>query len=96
MPGFSDSFWTNDYSSGVNVLAEKLQQGVVENQQLLTIARLRADAEQAYSDKLGNILPAVDKLAPAGFAHDDGATTRKVGLFKLCSSFCLSHPLLLT
>jgi hypothetical protein len=39
MPGFADSFWSNDYAAGLGVLFGKLQQGVVENRQVLTIAR---------------------------------------------------------
>lgn len=79
MPGFADSFWTPDYVSGLEVLYEKLQQGVVENKQILTIVSMRADAEEQYSVKLGGIAPAVDKLTPNGFSKDDGASVRKVG-----------------
>ncbi|KAI5290416.1 hypothetical protein KEM52_000453 [Ascosphaera acerosa] len=77
MPSFSDSFWSADYATGLNVLYGKLQQGVTENQQLLTIATLRADAEDAYSERLSAIPPAADKLAGTGFARDDGASARK-------------------
>ena len=59
------------------MLFGKLQQGVVENQQVLTIARMRADAEDAYGVKLGEIQPAVDRHT-GGFARDDGASVRKV------------------
>jgi hypothetical protein len=62
---------------GLGVLFGKLQQGVIENQQVLTIARMRADAEDAYGLKLGEIQPAVDRLT-GGFARDDGASVRKV------------------
>lgn len=77
MPGFADSFWTPDYVSGLEVLYEKLQQGVVENKQILTIVSMRADAEEQYSVKLGGIAPTVDKLTPNGFSKDDGASVRK-------------------
>ncbi|KAI1261252.1 hypothetical protein F5Y18DRAFT_402332 [Xylariaceae sp. FL1019] len=76
MPGFTDSFWTPDYAAGLGVLFSKLQQGVQENQQILTIARMRAEAEEIYGQRLGDITPAADKLA-GGFARDDGATVRK-------------------
>lgn len=79
-PGFSDSFWSADYAGGLGVLFQKLQQGVVENQQVLTIASLRADAEEMYSDRLGDIAPTIDRMN-GGFARDDGASTRKVGFF---------------
>ncbi|KAM5342713.1 hypothetical protein ACJ41O_013679 [Fusarium nematophilum] len=76
MPGFADSFWSSDYAAGLGVLFSKLQQGVLENRQVLTIARLRAEAEEAYSLKLGEIAPSADKIT-GGFARDDGATVRK-------------------
>ncbi|KAI9731049.1 MAG: hypothetical protein M1834_005512 [Cirrosporium novae-zelandiae] len=76
MPGFADSFWSGDYAGGLGVLFGKLQQGVVENQQVLTIASMRADAEEAYGDKMEDIAPAVDKLT-GGFNKDEGASVRK-------------------
>ncbi|KZF26895.1 rho-GTPase-activating protein-like protein [Xylona heveae TC161] len=76
MPGFADSFWSGDYAAGLGVLFEKLQQGIVENQQVLTIAKMRAVAEDTYSQKMGEIVPATEKLT-GGFAKDDGASVRK-------------------
>ena len=76
MPGFADSFWSGDYAGGLGVLFGKLQQGVIENQQVLTIAKLRADAEELYGRKLGDIAPTTDKMT-GGFARDDGASLRK-------------------
>lgn len=78
MPGFADSFWSGDYAGGLGVLFGKLQQGCVENQQVLTIARMRADAEEQYGKKLGDIIPATDRMT-GGFARDEGASLRKVG-----------------
>ncbi|RMZ79171.1 hypothetical protein DV738_g3543, partial [Chaetothyriales sp. CBS 135597] len=75
-PGFVDSFWSSDYAGGLGVLFQKLQQGVVENQQILTIATLRADAEAAYADRLASIAPTVDQMK-GGFSRDDGASVRK-------------------
>ncbi|RJE27340.1 hypothetical protein PHISCL_00350 [Aspergillus sclerotialis] len=80
MPGFADSFWTPDYATGLGVLYGKLQQGVVENKQILTIASVRADAEEQYGTRLGDIAPTVDRMT-TGFAKDDGASVRKVGGF---------------
>jgi hypothetical protein len=54
-----------------------LQQGVAENQQILTIARMRAEAEDVYGMRLGEIGPAADKIT-GGFSRDDGASVRKV------------------
>lgn len=76
-PSFSNSFWTPDYASGLTTLFTKLQQGVSENTQLLTLATLRADAEEAYASRLSDIAPAVDKSNAAGFGRDDGASVRK-------------------
>ncbi|KAI0120060.1 hypothetical protein GGR51DRAFT_545131 [Nemania sp. FL0031] len=76
MPGFADSFWTPDYAAGLGVLFTKLQQGVQENRQVLTIARMRAEAEELYGQRLGDIAPAADKIT-GGFSRDDGASTRK-------------------
>ena len=78
MPGFADSFWSGDYAGGLGVLFTKLQQGVVENQQVLTVASMRADAEEMYSERLGDIAPTVDRMKN-GFSRDDGASVRKVG-----------------
>lgn len=77
MPGFTDSFWSGDYAGGLGVLFGKLQQGVIENQQVLTIARMRAEAEDMYGARLGDIAPTTDKMT-GGFARDDGASVRKV------------------
>ncbi|KAK8041212.1 hypothetical protein PG994_014219 [Apiospora phragmitis] len=76
MPSFTDSFWTPDYAAGLGVLFSKLQQGVQEDRQVLTIARMRAEAEEAYGQRLGDIAPAADKIA-GGFSKDDGASVRK-------------------
>ena len=76
-PTFTDSFWSPDYAGGLGILFTKLNQGVQENQQILTIASMRADAEAAYSSSLGAIAPAVDRLNGVGFKRDDGASTRK-------------------
>ena len=77
MPGFADSFWSSDYAGGLGILFQKLHQGVTENQQILTIASMRADAEEMYSERLGDIAPTVDRMT-SGFSRDDGASVRKV------------------
>ncbi|CAL3963124.1 unnamed protein product [Diplocarpon coronariae] len=76
MPGFADSFWSGDYAGGLGVLFGKLQQGVQENQQMLTIAKMRAEAEDLYGMKLGEIGAATDRI-PGGFSKDDGASVKK-------------------
>jgi hypothetical protein len=62
---------------GLGVLFSKLQQGITENQQMLTIARMRAEAEDIYGMRLGEIGPATDRIT-GGFSRDDGASVRKV------------------
>ena len=64
--GFVDSFWTPDYAGGLGVLFGKLQQGVVENSQILTVASLRADAEEKYAEGLSAIAPTLDRLGTPG------------------------------
>lgn len=61
---------------GLNILHSKLQQGCVENQQVIQIAKLRADAEEAYGTKLIAIPPAA--IRANGFEKDEGASVRKV------------------
>jgi hypothetical protein len=65
-------------STGLGVLFGKLQQGVQENQQILTVARMRADAEEVYGNTLSNIGPATERIN-GGFNRDEGASVRKVG-----------------
>jgi hypothetical protein len=68
---------SNELFAGLGVLFGKLQQGVAENQQMLTIARLRAEAEDIYGMRLGEIGSATDRIT-GGFSRDDGASVRKV------------------
>jgi hypothetical protein len=55
----------------------------MENRQILTIARLRAEAEDTYGQRLSDIAPSADRVS-GGFARDDGATVRKVSCNRLC------------
>lgn len=66
-----------NHSAGLGILFGKLQQGVRENEQILTIARMRADAEDLYGQHMGDIIPATDRLQD-GFQKDDGASVKKV------------------
>ncbi|KAI4715389.1 hypothetical protein E4T48_08434 [Aureobasidium sp. EXF-10727] len=78
MTSFANSFWSSDqsYAGGLGVLFGKLQQGVQENQQVLTIARMRAEAEDLYGQRLGDIDAATLKVE-GGFQKDDGASVKK-------------------
>ena len=57
----------------------KLQQGVQEDEQILTFARLRADAEDVYSARLAEIEIATSRI-DGGFQRDDGASVKKVSV----------------
>ncbi|PNS20533.1 Rho-GTPase-activating protein 8 [Sphaceloma murrayae] len=77
MTTFANSFWGGgDYAAGLGVLFQKLQQGVAENQQMLTVARMRAEAEDLYSQRLGEIDYATERIQN-GFQRDDGASVKK-------------------
>ncbi|TFY73579.1 hypothetical protein EWM64_g10433 [Hericium alpestre] len=69
---FSNSFWTQDYRRGLEVLYQKLEQGVAENDQVIAFIKARAVAEASLAAALATPLPA----GPEGsaFKEDDGAT----------------------
>ena len=50
-----------------------------ENEQILTVARMRADAEDVYGTRLGEIEAATNRI-DGGFQRDDGASVKKVSL----------------
>ncbi|KAI0322821.1 hypothetical protein OF83DRAFT_1048625 [Amylostereum chailletii] len=69
---FTNSFWSQDYRKGLEVLYNKLQQGVAENDEIIEFIRARAIAE-------ANIAAALSHTAGSGppgsgFSVDDGAT----------------------
>lgn len=45
----------------------------------MAVARMRAEAEDAYGSKLGEIESATNRI-PGGFQKDDGASVKKVSL----------------
>ena len=90
MPGFADSFWSSDYAGGLGILFGKLGQGIIENQQILTVARLRAEAEDTYGKRIGDIVPATDSMT-GGFTRDDGASLRKVCTWEAIGDY-LGYP----
>lgn len=59
-----------------------------ENEQLLTVARLRAEAEDIYGQKLGDIEIATNRIE-GGYQRDDGASVKKVG--RICATY-LDNP----
>lgn len=64
------------------MLFMKLQQGVQENEQILTVARMRADAEDLYGNKLGDIEASTNRIA-GGFQRDDGASVKKARAMRM-------------
>lgn len=76
---FADYFWSPDYQSGVHVLFDKLEQGVVENSQLLDFVSSRISLESTYAS---NLQSAVDSISGSrsnalGFGRDEGASTKQ-------------------
>ncbi|KAF5112205.1 hypothetical protein DV495_004018 [Geotrichum candidum] len=76
---FSTSFWTPDYISGVNVLFDKLEQGVAENAQVLAFLSSRISVESAYAANLETTARDVQtgSAANAGFNRDEGASLKQ-------------------
>ncbi|TCD61771.1 hypothetical protein EIP91_007949 [Steccherinum ochraceum] len=63
---FQNSFWSQDYRKGLEVLYSKLEQGVAENAEIVAFIRTRAAAEAA-------IAAALTMKTPGGvFDADDG------------------------
>ncbi|TFY64376.1 hypothetical protein EVJ58_g2658 [Rhodofomes roseus] len=66
---FQNSFWSQDYRTGLEVLYSQLEKGVLENEEVVAFIRARAAAESALAATLS-------AAGPAGkaFAGDDGAS----------------------
>lgn len=75
MAGFAESFWGDDYASTLTKLFAKLGQGIIENEEVIALARRRAEAEEAHGNKLQQI--ARDAYRKDGFVKDDGASLRR-------------------
>lgn len=73
---FVDSFWTPGYKDGLDALFEKLQQGVVESDEVLALAAARAEIEEQYGVKLRDMQTNF-ATKRAGFGRDDGASMRR-------------------
>ncbi|KAI4527594.1 hypothetical protein K525DRAFT_231913 [Schizophyllum commune Loenen D] len=69
---FNNSFWSQDYRRGLEVLYTKLEQGVAENAEIVNFIRARAHAENQLAASLTN--PALTGPKGAGFGADDGAS----------------------
>ncbi|CCG82857.1 Putative uncharacterized protein [Taphrina deformans PYCC 5710] len=75
MSNFSDSFWTDDLSSGLSKLFAKLSQGIVENEEVIGLAKRRAESEETHGNRLMQI--ARESYRKDGFHSDDGASLRQ-------------------
>lgn len=73
---FRERFWTPGYAGGFEKLFEKLEQGCIENSEILGLANARAEAELAYGSTLSE-LPSSVPLNRNGFGRDDGATLKR-------------------
>ncbi|KZT59900.1 hypothetical protein CALCODRAFT_466345 [Calocera cornea HHB12733] len=69
---FSNSFWTQDYRRGLELLYGKLQQGVGEDAEIVAFIKARIAAERAIAGSLAN--PPLTGPRGAGFGADDGAS----------------------
>ncbi|EGN96599.1 hypothetical protein SERLA73DRAFT_170049 [Serpula lacrymans var. lacrymans S7.3] len=69
---FTNSFWTQDYRKGLEVLYSKLEQGVAENDEIVAFIRARATLEKQLATALSN--PAPTGTTRTGFSSDDGAS----------------------
>ncbi|KAG1746630.1 uncharacterized protein EDB91DRAFT_1118048 [Suillus paluster] len=69
---FTNSFWTQDYRKGLEVLYNKLEQGLVENHEIVAFIKARAAAEAQIATSLQQPVPLGSH--GAGFNKDDGAS----------------------
>ncbi|OBZ74013.1 hypothetical protein A0H81_06063 [Grifola frondosa] len=66
---FQNSFWTQDYRKGLEVLYAQLEQSVAENSEIVAFIRARAAAESAIAATL-----ATPARGASVFDDDDGAS----------------------
>ncbi|QLG72904.1 hypothetical protein HG535_0D06130 [Zygotorulaspora mrakii] len=62
MPIFADSFWTADYTTGLNVLFEKLYDGCEECDMFIQVFASRMQYEVSYGRQLGSIKSGIDHV----------------------------------
>ncbi|RXW11827.1 hypothetical protein EST38_g14029, partial [Candolleomyces aberdarensis] len=69
---FGNSFWSQGYRRGLEVLFEKLDQGVHENDEIVAFIRHRAHTEGELANSF--ISPPLTGKPGTGFGADDGAS----------------------
>ncbi|PRT56083.1 Rho-GTPase-activating protein 8 [Wickerhamiella sorbophila] len=74
---FHEAFWTHDYTSGVNVLFEKLKQGIEENAQVLAFISGWMRIESRLASDLGQLARHAAPSSHRGFSRDDGAVLKQ-------------------
>nr|CAG8469291.1 10639_t:CDS:10 [Entrophospora candida] len=73
---FDNSFWTTDhYATGMTILYDKLEQGKVENEEIITFLRERISVEETYGKRLCDLSKSSSRKD--GFLRDDGASLRR-------------------
>ncbi|CAG8470002.1 966_t:CDS:2 [Racocetra fulgida] len=73
---FENSFWTaGNYQKGINILYDKLDQGNVENDEIIEFLKERIAVEELYGKKLCDLSQISNR--PNGFQRDDGASLRR-------------------
>ncbi|CDZ97766.1 Rho GTPase activation protein [Phaffia rhodozyma] len=70
---FVNSFWTQDYRNGLEILYSKLEQGFAEDQEILGFIKSRSAATQSFSLALLDLPPSLNS---DGFDKDEGAGLR--------------------
>ncbi|KAF8920600.1 hypothetical protein CPB85DRAFT_495616 [Mucidula mucida] len=69
---FTNSFWSQDYRKGLEVLFNKLEQGTAENDEIVAFIRTRIVAESQLAIALMH--PMLTGSQGTGFGADDGAS----------------------
>ncbi|CAG8509634.1 2498_t:CDS:10 [Ambispora leptoticha] len=73
---FENSFWTSpNYAPGINALYDKLEQGRVENEEIVAFFKERIAVEEEYGKKLVEL--SNSDYRPDGFLRDDGASLKR-------------------
>ncbi|CAG8497539.1 316_t:CDS:10 [Ambispora gerdemannii] len=73
---FENSFWTSpNYAPGIKVLYDKLEQGRIENEEIVAFFKERIAIEETYGQKLVEL--ANSNYRSDGFMLDDGASLKR-------------------
>ncbi|KAL7412368.1 hypothetical protein BDY24DRAFT_392691 [Mrakia frigida] len=70
---FANSFWSQDYRQGLEVLYSKLEQGIIEDEQIIRYVQARSNATQQFANALLSPSPGPHPKENQGFDADEGA-----------------------